>query len=172
MKRQAPRWLSAPSLLFAAVVLASCSTTPPTQEPAAPRPQPAAAAPAPAPTSAPRDARAGESNAVVTGRSAYYALDQYDVRPEDRATVEANARYLRAHPGVKVRIEGNTDERGSREYNLALGQRRADGVMKMMGLLGVPESRMESVSYGEEKPRAPAHEEAAWSQNRRTDIVY
>ena len=105
-------------------------------------------------------------------RSVYYAFDKSDLTPEDRKVVEANAQYLKAHPDVKVRVEGNADERGSKEYNLALGQRRAESVTKTMKLLGVKEDRLEAVSYGEEKPRAKGHDEQAWSQNRRSDIQY
>jgi len=108
----------------------------------------------------------------VTKRSVYYDFDKYDIKPGELPTVEANAKYLRDLQAVKVRIEGNADERGSREYNLALGQKRAESVMKTMQLLGVPESRMESVSYGEEKPRSSGHDEQSWSENRRSDIVY
>jgi len=86
--------------------------------------------------------------------------------------IQAHARYLREHPEVKVRIEGNADERGSSEYNLALGQQRSSGVQKVMTLLGVPESRIEAVSLGKEKPKATGHDETSWSENRRSDIVY
>jgi peptidoglycan-associated lipoprotein len=109
---------------------------------------------------------------ILSKGSVYYAYDKYDVAAEYRPLVEAHAKYLREHPGATVAIQGNCDERGSREYNLALGQRRAEGVTKLMGLLGVPERQMEAVSFGEEKPKAAGHDEAAWAQNRRSDIVY
>ena len=86
--------------------------------------------------------------------------------------MQAHAEYLAKHPNRNVRLEGNADERGSIEYNLALGQRRADGVKKMLLVGGAKEGQIESVSYGEEKPVATAHNEAAWSQNRRTDLNY
>jgi len=111
-------------------------------------------------------------DAALAKRSVYYDFDKADLKTSELRTVEANAKYLRAHPELKVRVEGNADERGSREYNLALGQRRAEGVMKTMSLLGVTPSRMESVSYGNEKPRATGHDETSWSENRRSDIVY
>jgi peptidoglycan-associated lipoprotein len=79
---------------------------------------------------------------------------------------------LAANPNRKVRLEGNCDERGSNEYNLGLGQRRADGVKKMLVLSGANSSQLDSISYGEEKPRASGHDEASWAQNRRTDINY
>ena len=86
--------------------------------------------------------------------------------------VQAHAKYLAGNPGARVVIEGNCDERGSREYNLALGQRRADAAKNAMKLLGATETQIESVSFGEEKPKASGHDEASWSQNRRDDIVY
>jgi peptidoglycan-associated lipoprotein len=104
-------------------------------------------------------------------RSVYYEFDGYDVRPEYRGLVEEHAKYLRQNPQARITIEGNADERGSREYNVALGQRRAESVMKMMRLLGVSDSQIEAVSFGEEKPRAPAHDDTSWAENRRSDFV-
>jgi peptidoglycan-associated lipoprotein len=86
--------------------------------------------------------------------------------------IEAHAKYVRDHSGARIAIQGNCDERGSREYNIALGQRRSQGVANVMKLLGVPERQMEAVSFGEEKPRALGHDEASWAENRRSDIVY
>jgi peptidoglycan-associated lipoprotein len=118
----------------------------------------------------------GPDPAVKTGvlaqRSIFYDLDQYDIKDEYRPLVEAHAKYLRDNPGRKMLIQGNTDERGSREYNIALGQRRSEGVKKMLLLLGAREDQVESVSLGEEKPRAEGHDEQAWTQNRRSDILY
>ena len=105
-------------------------------------------------------------------RSVYYDFDQSTLSAEDRKVVEANAQYLRQHPEMKVRVEGNADERGSKEYNLALGQRRAEAVSKAMSLLGVKDDRVEAVSFGEEKPKVTGHDEQAWSENRRSDINY
>lgn len=119
---------------------------------------------------------AGQDPAVKTGvlaqRSIYYDLDQYDIKDQYKPLVEAHAKYLRDNPGRKMLIQGNTDERGSREYNIGLGQRRSEGVKKMMLLLGAREAQIESVSLGEEKPRSEGHDEQAWSQNRRSDILY
>ena len=109
---------------------------------------------------------------VLAQRSIFYDLDQYDIKDQYKALVEAHARYLRDNPKAKMLIQGNTDERGSREYNVALGQRRSDGVKKMLLLLGAKEEQIESVSLGEEKPRSEGHDEEAWSQNRRCDILY
>jgi peptidoglycan-associated lipoprotein len=121
-------------------------------------------------------ARAGSQSAAVAGmpsqRSVFYEFDKYTVKNEYTPLVQANAEYLKDHSSAKVRIEGNCDERGSRSYNLALGQRRADAVRKAIELLGVSDKRIETVSYGEEKPKANGHEETAWSQNRRSDLVY
>jgi peptidoglycan-associated lipoprotein len=103
--------------------------------------------------------------------SVYFDYDRDDIKPEFRGVVEDHAKYLRENPALRVRIEGNADERGSREYNVALGQRRAEAVMKALGLLGVPASRMEAISYGEEKPRRSAQDEASWAENRRDDVV-
>jgi peptidoglycan-associated lipoprotein len=166
------------SLLISAF-LAACAVEQ-TKEQPQPAPAPVAA-PAPKQAAAPR--RVQQQPAVpenplhdpanvLSKGSVYYAYDKYDVAAEYRPLVEAHAKYLREHPGATVTVQGNCDERGSREYNLALGQRRAESVTKMMGLLGVPERQMEAVSFGEEKPKAAGHDEAAWTQNRRSDIVY
>jgi len=113
-----------------------------------------------------------DPNSILAKRSVYYDFDKSEIKSEYRPMIEAHAGYLRDHAQATVRIEGNCDERGSREYNLALGQRRADGVRKALGLLGVADSRIETVSWGEEKPRAQGHDEQAWAQNRRSDIIY
>jgi peptidoglycan-associated lipoprotein len=123
-------------------------------------------------------ARTGAQNAltdprsILSRRSIFYELDAYDVKDQYKDLVEAHARYLRDNPRSKMLIQGNTDERGSREYNVSLGQRRSEGVKRMLLLLGAKEEQVESVSLGEEKPRAEGHDEQAWSQNRRSDILY
>jgi peptidoglycan-associated lipoprotein len=104
-------------------------------------------------------------------RSVYYEFDQYDVKAEYRALVETHARWLRANPKGRLTIEGNTDERGSREYNVALGQRRAESVTTLMLLMGVKPEQIEAVSFGKEKPRAGGHDEGAWAENRRSDFA-
>ena len=104
-------------------------------------------------------------------RSVYFEFDKYDIKPEYRSLVEANARWLKANPKARLVIEGNADEQGSREYNLALGQRRAESVSKMMTLLGVRSEQVEAISYGEERPRSDGHDEKAWSENRRSDFA-
>jgi peptidoglycan-associated lipoprotein len=105
-------------------------------------------------------------------RSIYFDFDSFAIRDEYRGTIDAHARYLTSTQGRRVLIQGNTDERGSREYNLALGQKRAEAVRRALGALGVPESQMEAVSLGEERPRATGSDEASWAENRRADLVY
>jgi peptidoglycan-associated lipoprotein len=109
---------------------------------------------------------------ILSKRSVYYDYDSAIVKDEFKPLVTAHARYLTQTRAAKMTIQGNTDERGSREYNIALGQRRADSVKQMMILLGAQEAQIETVSFGEEKPRATGKDEAAYSENRRSDIVY
>ncbi|MEA5098778.1 MAG: peptidoglycan-associated lipoprotein Pal [Burkholderiaceae bacterium] len=109
---------------------------------------------------------------VLAKRSVYFDFDKYDVKGEYKPVVEAHSQYLNANKGRKVVIQGNTDERGGSEYNLALGQKRAEAVRKSMSLLGVSDGQLEAVSFGKEKPKAEGHNEAAWAENRRADIVY
>jgi len=113
-----------------------------------------------------------DPNNILSKRSVYFDFDKYVVNDKYNSMVLSHARYLRDNSNANIRLEGNADERGSREYNLALGQRRADSVKKVMTLAGTQESQIESVSYGEEKPRAVSHNEAAWAENRRADIRY
>lgn len=113
-----------------------------------------------------------DPNNILSKRSVYFDYDSYAVKDQYRSLVLAHAQYLRDNANAKVILEGNTDDRGSREYNLALGQRRADGVRSVMTLSGAKETQIESVSLGEEKPRASGHDEASWTENRRTDIRY
>ncbi len=113
-----------------------------------------------------------DPNNILSKRSVYFDLDSFTVRDEYKALVEAHARYLRENRLAKILIQGNTDERGGREYNLALGQKRADAVKKMLTLLGAKEEQIEAVSLGEEKPKAQGSSEEAYSENRRDDILY
>ena len=113
-----------------------------------------------------------DPSSVLSQRSIYYDYDKFEVKDEYRSMVEAHAKYLREHPETKILIQGNTDERGSREYNVGLGQRRSDGVKRMLMLLGAREGQIESVSLGEEKPRAEGSNEEAWAKNRRSDLLY
>ncbi len=104
-------------------------------------------------------------------RSVYFDFDDYTVKNDFMGMLEQQGKQLSAKPAASVRIEGNTDERGSAEYNLALGQRRAQAVLKVLKLYGAKESQLEAVSWGKEKPRAQGHDESAWAMNRRADIV-
>lgn len=113
-----------------------------------------------------------DPNNILSKRSIYFDFDKYEVKPEFRALIEAHAKYLNSHPDAKVMLQGNTDDRGSREYNLALGQRRSTAVKQVMNLLNVNDKQIETVSYGEEKPRCAEQNEACWAQNRRADIYY
>ena len=180
------------SLMLLAILQAGCSTTnkdiagagkigadtgvaaqpaPVAQAVAASPSEGAAVARPAASTMAPVDPL-NDSNSVLAKRSVYYPFDVSVVQTDDKSVVEAHAKYLSEHPDKKVRLEGNCDERGSDEYNLALGQRRADGVKKLLLVGGVRDNQVSTVSYGEEKPKATGHDEASWSQNRRTDLNY
>jgi peptidoglycan-associated lipoprotein len=113
-----------------------------------------------------------DPNSPLSRRSIYFDFDSFAIRDDARGTVEAHAKFLRANPSRKVIIQGNTDERGSREYNLALGQKRAEAVRSALNALGVADAQIEAVSLGEEKPRATGGDESAWAENRRADLVY
>lgn len=113
-----------------------------------------------------------DPKSILSKRSVYFDYDKYEVKAEFKDLVTAHAKFLASHPQFKMLIQGNTDERGSREYNLALGQKRADAVKKMVVLLGGREDQVESVSLGEEKPKNEGHDEAAFAQNRRGDMLY
>lgn len=105
-------------------------------------------------------------------RIVYFDFDSFEVKPEAQTILDANARYLNANRTRRVNLEGHTDERGGREYNLALGQKRAEAVRRALSLLGVPETQMEAVSFGEEKPAQTGLDEAAFSKNRRVELTY
>jgi peptidoglycan-associated lipoprotein len=113
-----------------------------------------------------------DPKSILSKRSVFFDYDSNLVKEEYRPLVAAHARYLTQNRTAKMIIQGNTDERGSREYNLALGQRRADAVKQMMTVLGAEGPRVETVSFGEEKPRGQGATEAAYAENRRADIVY
>ena len=111
-----------------------------------------------------------DPNNILSQRSVYFDYDKDDVKAEYRPLIEAHAKYLLAHPSAKVFLQGNTDERGSREYNLSLGQRRAEAVQKSLTLLGVSPDQAEAVSFGEERPAVQGSNEEAWAKNRRAEI--
>ncbi|HUF82591.1 MAG TPA: peptidoglycan-associated lipoprotein Pal, partial [Burkholderiales bacterium] len=113
-----------------------------------------------------------DPNNILSRRSILFDYDSFIVKDEYKAMVTAHARYLQKNPSARMRVEGHADERGSREYNLALGQRRAEAVKQMLQLLGARPDQIESVSLGEEKPRCSDSTESCWAQNRRGDIAY
>jgi len=109
---------------------------------------------------------------VGIARIVYFDFDSYTIKPEFQSLIDGHARFLRANTQRRVQVEGHTDERGGREYNLALGQRRSEAVRRALTLLGVNDAQIEAVSFGKEKPAVPGSDEAAWAKNRRAEIVY
>ena len=105
-------------------------------------------------------------------KSVYFGFDEYTVQTKYQKMLSAHASYLKANSNQKIIVQGNTDDRGTAEYNLALGQRRSDAVRKSLNLMGVSDNQIEAVSFGKEKPKAEGDNEAAWAENRRADIVY
>lgn len=171
--------LSAVSLVL---LLAACGSQPPApeQSPSGVESRtPAAVAPAPAPTTSKIDnfdpmsvAALKDPRSPLSKRSVYFDFDSYIVKDEFQSLLTTHAKFLAANPSMKMLIQGNADERGSREYNLALAQKRADAVKKALALLGIAEGQMESVSLGEEKPVCTESTEECWAQNRRGDMLY
>jgi peptidoglycan-associated lipoprotein len=117
-------------------------------------------------------AAASKAGPANVSRIVYFDYDSYVIKPEFQSLIEAHARFLKQNGGRHIVIEGHTDERGGREYNLALGQRRSEAVRRALGLLGVPDAQVESVSFGKEKPASAGSDETAWAQNRRAEIAY
>lgn len=171
--------------VLASAILAACSSTPTKEQDAAAVEDRAATAgqqQAPkaetGPSTTPLQPKAvsgdplKDPSNILSKRSVFFELDSNVVKEEFKPLVSAHARYLQQNRNQKMTVQGNADERGSREYNLALGQRRADAVKQMMQLLGAQGDQIETVSFGEEKPRATGHDEASWAENRRADLVY
>jgi len=113
-----------------------------------------------------------DPNSPLAKRSVYFDFDSYSVKPDYQGMLSEHAKYLGSNKGRKILIQGNTDERGTSEYNLALGQKRAEAVRRSLATMGVPDNQMEAVSLGKEKPKASGHDEASWAENRRADINY
>ena len=167
-------------LIATAALLSACSTPVKLNDaPVVDRAQPAAGAGGQVADT--RDVRPVETGSVdplndpqgvLAKRSVYFDYDSYVVRDDGKQVVDSHSSYLNKNKGRKILIQGNTDERGGTEYNLALGQKRAEAVRRSMATLGVAEGQMEAVSLGEEKPKAMGSGEAAWAENRRADIVY
>jgi peptidoglycan-associated lipoprotein len=142
-----------------------------TAEEAAPKAESTETTEAPQPLATAADQLEDPASAL-SKRSIHFPFAVDVVQESDKATIKAHGAYLAKHPERKIRVEGNTDERGSSEYNLALGQRRANNTKKALVLAGAKATQIEAISYGEEKPIATGHDETAWAQNRRTDITY
>ncbi len=165
-------------VLSTALLLGACSSTkldekqPPVVERSGSSTMPAPDARSVSTVTAPMTDELSDPKGVLARRSVYFDYDSYIVKDEFKSVVESHSRYLGANKNRKIIIQGNTDDRGGREYNLALGQKRAEAVRKSMSLLGVPESQLEAVSLGKEKPKATGSDEAAYAENRRADIVY
>jgi peptidoglycan-associated lipoprotein len=114
----------------------------------------------------------GMGPGAAVGKIIYFDFDKSDIKPEYASVVSANAQFLVAHPGAKLKLEGNTDERGTREYNIGLGERRAQAVRRALMLQGVPENQLTTVSFGAERPAVEGDNEDAWAKNRRVELVY
>ena len=172
-----------------AMLLGACSSTPVAPPPAtvntATASTPAAATSATAPGATSQATTAASTittvslpayldpkNSISTQRSVFFDFDDYSIKPDFSALVERHGKFLASSPQVAIKIEGNADERGGSEYNLALGQKRAEAVLRALKIYGVKYSQMEAVSWGKTKPMALGHDEAAWAQNRRADLQY
>lgn len=175
-------WKLAGSLLAAALIAAGCSSTKLDEAPVETR--------TPVPADGQAGGGAGSKGAPQSGvatvdltkggasadaaalaqRVVYFDFDSFVVKDEFRPMLEAHAKALAANRGSRMMVEGHTDERGGREYNLALGQKRADAVVKTLVLLGASDNQLEAVSFGKERPADPGHDEAAWAQNRRVEL--
>ena len=167
-------------VLTTAAILSACSSTPIKEN----TPPPVVERPATGPATAPADTRTvapvetksldplDDPKGVLANRSVYFDYDSYSVRADGRPVVENHSAYLSKNKSRQILIQGNTDDRGGSEYNLALGLKRAEAVRKAMTTLGVSDSQIEAVSLGKEKPKAAGTDEAARAENRRADIVY
>ena len=170
-------------VLAAATVLAACEGTMGAKEDMAPAPDSSATASGTGSDSAGASTALDEPEGFqghpldnpespLANRTIYFEFDSSEIRETERAAVEAHARYLSEHSGASITLEGHADERGSREYNIALGERRANSVRQLMTLLGAAGQQIRTISYGEERPAATGHDEASWQLNRRVEIIY
>jgi peptidoglycan-associated lipoprotein len=177
--------MKAYAAIAGAALLAACSSTPTTTSaPVTPQAAAPVAAPAAPPVSRPTTVATvvapsptplqafEKSRTNVAKESVFFDFDKSAIKSDQIPAIEDNAKLADAYARDRVIVQGNCDERGGREYNLALGQRRADEVKDRLKLLGVPVARIETVSFGEEKPRATCHDESCWAENRRADFVH
>lgn len=166
-------------IVLATLAITACSTTPKvtsvdaTPQPSSPGSQTTTA---PAESSAVRPANVSSDNLAaqlqeMKQNSVYFDFDRFSIKPEFREVIQRQGDFLKAHNNIDVTLEGNADERGSNEYNLALGDKRANAVRKALELMGIANNRISAVSFGEEKPRLNCHEEKCWMENRRVDFT-
>jgi len=168
------------AMAIAALALAACSTTKLAETAdvsgKAVAAAPASSAPAPAPAKSAVAAVVADhlnpSSLISKERSVYFDFDQFVIKANDGPLIERQGKYLASKQNLAIRVEGNADERGGREYNLALGQKRADAVVRALKVYGVGEKQLEAVSLGSEKPAMQGHDEVVWAQNRRVDLAY
>jgi peptidoglycan-associated lipoprotein len=159
------------------IALTACSSTPiatteaPATAPAAPTTQTTEVASKAAEVQA-IPAHLDPNSAISRQKSVYFDYDVFTIKSEFNSMLELHASYLKAHPELQVKLEGNADERGGREYNLSLGQKRSESVKRALVTLGARDAQLEAVSFGQEKPKAIGHDEASWAENRRVDFVY
>ena len=162
------------ALVCAATLLTACSSTP-IAEPE-PQAKVAVATESTSQTGTTRSTSSGQAAGAQldpnTPRSVYFDFDVFTIKPQYNKLIEQHAAYLKANPQMQVRLEGHADERGGREYNLSLGQKRSEAVKRALSTLGATAGQQEAVSFGEEKPAKTGHDEASWAENRRVDIVY
>ncbi|MBA2920815.1 peptidoglycan-associated lipoprotein Pal [Sphingomonas sp. MAH-20] len=154
----------------AMIAVAGCSKKPPAELPPAPQETPTPEAPPPA-EMGPVPGSQAHFIANVASDRVFFDTDEYNIDAADQATLQSQAAYLKQYPNVRVTIEGHADERGTREYNLALGERRANAAKNYLASLGIDPSRISTISYGKERPEALGSDEASWAKNRRAVTV-
>ena len=166
--------VSIPALLATLALLSGCPSKKPDVPPAPPTPtsDTTTGVDDPNATVGDTDASAGPPGELLSKRIVYFDFDRSDIRADSQSIVAAHAAYLAKNPAQKVRLEGHADERGSREYNIGLGERRGQAVRRALALQGVAETQLTTVSYGEERPAAAGSDEQAYGLNRRVEIVY
>lgn len=166
------RFVSSAVLVVSLAVLAACQSKPEEQPPPPPATTTDTSGVADAGATVDDTETGGPAGELLSRRVVYFDFDRADIQAESQTVVAAHARYLASNPSQKVRLEGHADERGSREYNIGLGERRGQAVRRAMMLQGVAELQLTTVSYGEERPAAAGSDEQAYGLNRRVEIVY